>query len=140
MQRSGGCDAACVGSRLITAREALDQNREVFAVPAAIDNDAGRGTNQLIRDAQAKLTTCVEDVLVELGLEHLVPPSSPEAPRETLSAQEQRIYDALSDQPLHVDLLCARIGQSPAPVLAHLLALEIKSYVRQLPGKNFVRI
>ena len=133
-------EAFATGGALITAREALDQNREVFAVPAAIDNDAGRGTNQLIRDSQAKLTTCVEDVLVELGLEHLVPPSSPEARREPLSAQEQRIYDALTDQPAHVDLLCERIGEPPALVLAHLLSLEIKAYVRQLPGKNFIRI
>lgn len=133
-------EAYATGGALITAKLALDQNREVFAVPSAIDNDAGRGANQLIRDGQAKLTTCVEDVLIELGLEDSRP--SPEAPaeRDPLTPEEQRICACLSDRPIHLNTLCEQTGMETATALVILLTLEFKGRVRQLAGKHFIRV
>ena len=133
-------EAYATGGALITAGFALEQNREVFAVPAAIDNDAGRGTNLLIRDGQAKLTTGLDDILVELGLEHLAPPAPAEPEREPLTAPEKKVFDALTDLPQHIDAICERSRMDSASALVQLLTLELKRYVRQLPGKNFVRI
>ena len=127
------------GGALITADLALEQNREVFAVPSAIDSDAGRGTNRLIRDGHAKLTTCVEDVLEELGLLALGPSAEEPGPREAIGAEEKRLLELLTDRPLHIDVICERSGLDAAGALVALLSLEFKGYVRQLAGKHFVR-
>ena len=132
-------EAYPTGGALITAELALEQNREVFAVPAAIDNDAGRGTNALIRDGQAKLTTCVEDVLTELGLESLIAGDGDDARREPLTPEERHVHDILGTEPLHIDTICERTGLDAAGALVILLALEFKQYVRPLGGRFFVR-
>lgn len=128
------------GGALITARLALEQNREVFAVPSAIDSDSGRGTNRLIRDGHAKLVASVEDILCELGLE-APDEGGHEAPaREPLQPEERHVYALLTDRPLHIDRICEMTGLDAAGALVLLLGLEFKQYARQLAGKYFLRL
>jgi DNA processing protein len=131
------------GGAMITANMALDQNREVFAVPGNIGAKRSRGCNLLIRDGKAKLVESVDDILVELGA--ALPPSFRAAAAKGAPAQpdltlfEQNIYEKLSTVPLHIDDIAERTGCSASDALVNLLSLEFKGVIRQLPGKLFVR-
>jgi DNA processing protein len=132
------------GGAMITAAMALDQNREVFAVPAGILARRGRGCNTLIRDGKAKLVESIEDITAELA-QKLAPPvtrgaTSTLAQPQELSLFEKHIYDVCSETPLHIDLLAERVQLAMPDVLVNLLSLEFKGLVKQLPGKVFVRI
>jgi len=136
------------GGALITARLALEQNREVFALPGAITKDSSRGTNRLIQRGHAKLVMDLEDLLEELPEVTVEDPESVDAdtvaatppdPAEELSGEKKRLYDALSDTPVHVDALCEDTGLDPSTALVHLLELEFEGHVRQLAGKQFRR-
>jgi DNA processing protein len=128
------------GGAMITAAMALDQNREVFAVPGPVNTRRPSGTHRLIREGKAMLLERVEEVLVELGLAGSTPAVRP-APSEAVALNlfEQKLLDAVGDQPEHIDLLADRAGLSIADALVHLLSLEFKSLVRQHPGKVFSR-
>jgi len=129
-------ETAPAGGAMITAAMALEEGREVFAVPSAVSATRGSGTNRLIREGKAKLTECVEDILAEIA-PRLVPVAA--QGREPLTLFEQSMLDALTEEPLHVDVLASRARLAPADALARLLALEFKGAVRQMPGKRFVR-
>lgn len=131
------------GGAMITARAALDQNREVFAVPSPITPAVRSGTNLLIREGSATLVESIDDILQELAakLTGLIPdlPQTPRPALPPLSLFEQRLFDVLDDHPRHIDLVAERSGFSTAEALVHLLSLEFKGAVRQLPGKLFLR-
>ncbi|MEX0600836.1 MAG: DNA-processing protein DprA [Rhodothermales bacterium] len=126
------------GGALITARLALQQNREVFAVPGPIHSPASAGTNRLIQGGEAKLVQTVEDILDELGMradaEDL---SLPTIDVASLSPEEQALCKVLSPEPMHIDALCGAAGLEPAVALVHLLNLEFKGVVHQQAGKHF---
>ena len=123
---------------LITARQALEQNREVFAVPGSIYSPNSRGTNKLIQDGEAKLTLDVQDVLAELNLSmaaqqiemtELIPPD------ET----ESVLLRFLGAEPLHIDEVRRESGLPIATVTSTLAMLELKGLVRQVGRMNYVR-
>jgi len=124
---------------LITANYALEQNREVFAVPGNIDSPASLGTNELIQQG-AKLIASVEDIFEELptlpGKAIVVDRPLP----DNLDAKERQILQLLSPQPLHIDHLVKGLDEAPASILSRLLRLELKNLIRQKPGKIFMRI
>ena len=135
------------GGALITAFEAIEQNREVFAVPAPFHSEMS-GTNHLIRKGHAALVINVEDVLEELGgfaeaasahavSAHGAPAAQPEP--TDLNRAEAKLYDALGSEPIHLDALCAETGLDAPSALVYLLSLEFKGLVRQLAGKQFFR-
>jgi DNA processing protein len=125
---------------LITARYALEQNREVFAVPGNVTSEKSRGTNRLIKDG-AKLVESADDILDEIRpqLPSLLREVRREPPQPPLSGLEKKVFDALSGEPKHIDTLAAEVGEDPGRVLAALLSLELKNLVTQLTGKYFVR-
>jgi DNA processing protein len=137
------------GGALITARLALEQNREVFAVPGAITKDSSTGTNRLIQRGHAKLVMDLEDLLEELPEVTVEAPEEVDAetveadpqpdPVADLEDEEKILYEALTDTPVHVDELCADLDMDPSTALVHLLELEFKGLVRQLAGKQFRR-
>lgn len=130
------------GGALITARLAIEQNREVFAIPGSLYSAAGAGCNRLIQRGHAKLVLNVDDIISELGVMTGESSSAPEDKSEIvnqLSDIESLLYNALDSTPVHIDTLCARINVEPSTALVYLLSLEFKGLVRQMAGKQFLR-
>lgn len=131
------------GGAMITANQALDQNREVFAVPGNTRNRRSRGCNALIKEGRAKLVECVDDVLVELGPKLPPVPANRAGPElksfPDMTLFEKKIYDTLTGEPSHIDSLAGSSRLSTSDVLVNLLSLEFKGLVKQLPGKMFVK-
>lgn len=131
-------EAGDVSGALITARMALEQNREVFAVPGNVTSAASAGTNALIRAGEAKLVARVEDILEELNPGHV--------------AEQLRLVDllpdnemeavllrALSAEPLHVDDLSRATALPVATVSSTLTMLEMKGSVTHAGGMVYAR-
>jgi DNA processing protein len=126
---------------LITARLALDSNRSVFAVPGYPTSPQSRGCNMLLKQG-AQLVETWEDVAEHLPVLGLRPESDHASapPVEFASEEEKMIYQQLSlNDPVHIDRLAEKTGYSISTLLTHLLALEIRDVVEQVPGKLFLR-
>jgi DNA processing protein len=153
-------EAAENSGSLITARLAMEQNREVFAVPGNITSRNSFGTNYLIKGAGAKLVQQWQDIAAELPPEvaaTLLPPSLAEQKLgerkkdvsmsdrlslvpEGLSPAEHSVFKLLTpDTPAHVDWLFDKSELPISELTAALLSLEIRELVRALPGRCFVR-
>lgn len=131
------------GGAMITASTALEQNREVFAIPTLITDRKRSGTNALIKQGKAKLTETLEDVVEELHMQlkrFLNTKGSHEETLPPLSLFEQRILEVLSGDPVHIDSLAEKSGLTTSDALVHLLSLEFKGIVKQMPGKQFLRM
>ncbi len=131
---------------LITADSALEQGREVFAVPGPITTMNSQGTHLLLKQG-AKLVTSVEDILEELRLveQPVMKSRADTADREEempsiLPEPEQRVFACIeAGQPSDIDTIVSASGLAAAEVSSLLLQLELKQLVHQLPGKRFVR-
>ncbi len=125
---------------LITATFAIEQNREVFAVPGNIGTKLSQGTNKLIKRG-AKLVESVEDILVEIESLRKLPThqSSKESDARfsELSREEGLICSVIKDKPLHIDKITQLAGIDSARALSVLLSLELKGLIVQMPGKIF---
>jgi DNA processing protein len=127
------------GGAMQTAAHALDQNREVFAVPGNLGVAQSEGTNSLIQKGEAKLIKSHEDILVELELK-LKPIIGKNIPKPSveLSLFEQKVLETITDSPLHIDNIASTLSMNTSECLVHLLSLEFKGMVKQLPGKMFL--
>ena len=129
------------GGALITATTALDQDREVFAVPGNITEKRSNGPNKLIRDGRAKLIMSAQDIFDELTSQlHLSFDKNEIKPHAELIPPEQSLFHLLSDEPIHIDTLAEQTNMSVSDALVTLLSLEFKGVIRQLPGEMFVRL
>jgi len=134
---------------LISARLASEYNREAFALPGLLTNPQAQGTNALIRDGQAKLVTCLEDILDELGeLKRVLgaEAATRDGEHETmpllaaqLSPSEQAVLKAIDVAETPLEVICDESGLSPPAVAAALTGLQIKGLIAQLPGNRFTR-
>ena len=148
-------EAAENSGSLITARLAIEQNREVFAVPGNITSRNSFGTNYLIKGAGAKLVQQWQDIATELPPQvaaKLLPPPFGEMNKEKsladrlafvpegLSGNETSVFKLLTaDDPAHIDSLIDKSKLPISDLTAALLKLEMRELVRALPGKCFVR-
>jgi DNA processing protein len=124
---------------LSTAGYALDEGREVMAVPGSVLNPLSRAPNGLLRQG-ATLVESAEDVLAAVGLplpsrqtvqaSGITPPEGPQAV----------VWQAVRTEPTHIDQVAQEAGLPVAEVAALLIELEIRGLVRQVPGKHFIRI
>lgn len=139
-------EAAEKSGALITADFALEQGREVYAVPGKVDSPTSRGVHGLIKQG-AKLVSCVEDILEDLHPQLLgefrdagaIPRKSETVVPEFLTEAEQEVYKVITDRPAHIDQLIDRCGTDALRMTAVLSRLELKHLIKQLPGKLFVR-
>jgi len=136
-------EAAGDSGSLITASYALEQGREVYAVPGSVSSPTSRGTNSLIKRG-AKLVEGPQDVLEDLfpslkgylrefGSHDKAPPAL------NLEDDEKALYDCISAEPVHIDALVSRSGIPASRTLAILLGMELKGAVKQVAGMRFVR-
>jgi DNA processing protein len=137
-------EAALRSGSLITARTALEQDREVFAIPGSIHNPRARGCNALIRQG-AKLVESADDVLQELGplaLAALETPAEDDggAPVEELDGDYRRLLDGMGYEPVTVDFLVDRSGLTAEAVSSMLLILELRGLVAPAPGGLYCRV
>lgn len=131
-------EAAEKSGALITADMALEQGRDVLAVPGGIASPLSRGPNRLIKQG-ARLVEGVADILEELGVTALFNlPSGVENNPPRLTGDESAVYRRLSYEPATVDKLVEESALSAQQVLAALMFLEVKRLVRQLPGGCYV--
>jgi DNA processing protein len=131
-------ETGATGGAMQTAAFALDQNREVFALPGNVGVRQSDGTNLLIQKSEAELITSAEDVINELELK-LKPVLGKNIPKQQvdLSLFEEKIINVMNSEPLHIDKIASSANLSTSDCLVNLLSLEFKGLVKQLPGKMF---
>jgi DNA processing protein len=135
-------EAGSKSGALITAYQALEQGRDVFAVPGPATSLRSRGTNSLIRQG-AKLVENKEDVLTEFaylqpGRQQKRGALPAQVPTGELSGEENAIFQQLSLDPSHIDQLVELTGLTVSVVGGLLTMLEVKGLARRLPGQYFV--
>jgi DNA processing protein len=135
-------EAGLNSGALITASQAIEQNRTVYAVPGHINAPSAHGSNRLIQQG-AKLVMEASDILDDL--EVLLPEAkpSPQAaarPLPTLTDDERRVYDAIEATETSIDDIATKSDLPSGSVSSTLLRLELKRLVKQLPGKYFVKL
>jgi DNA processing protein len=126
---------------LITAGQAIEHGRQVYAVPGPIDRPTSAGSNRLIQQG-AKLITGADDILDDLSV--LFPAQSPQhpasAPAATLSDNEQAVLDAMPAEESALDAIIATARLPAQVVSSTLFALEMKRRVKVLPGQYYVKL
>ncbi|MCM8795401.1 MAG: DNA-processing protein DprA [Candidatus Omnitrophica bacterium] len=143
-------EAARNSGALITADFALEQGREVFALPGKVDTRNSFGTNELIKQG-AKLVSCVEDIWEEfkdLGRQHLdaqanglmqLSKSVLEKPIKSNLPEEDNLYGLITQEPITLDEIIEKTNMRVSQVADILLSLQIKKLIKQLPGRQFIR-
>jgi len=138
-------EAAEKSGSLITARFALEQGREVFAVPGVAQSLRSTGSHRLIKQG-AKLAECAEDIIEEIRplirtgkrVVQNSPPGLAEVEEESATGEESILLRIMDKVPKHIDEIANDVGMPVHRAAAMLLALELKGLVSQLPGKYFI--
>lgn len=136
-------EASKKSGSLITARMAAEQGREVLAVPGSIFNESSQGCNMLIKDGAALVQNWgdVVENLPESICRHIYSKDKTEGGGEELTQLEQTVISSLSfEEPRHVDQVAVNAGLSARDLLSALVNLELKNYISQMHGKQYIRL
>lgn len=138
-------EAALRSGSLITARLAIEEGRDVFAVPGKADSISSQGTNNLIKEGASLITNAneiIERLFPDLSVKR-VPLKKHNKKvlnsRGSLSSQEEKIYSLLGSDPLHVDTLIGKSDMDPKDILSLLTHLELKKSIKKVFGGGYVR-
>jgi DNA processing protein len=133
-------EASLHSGSLITAQLALEQGRDVFAVPGNVHSYKSKGTHKLLKDG-ARLVESAQDILEEIRVNDSAAASREVLPNKTvvLSGELQSVYQQLHEEPLHMDELIAKTGFTSSRLSALLLELELGNLIQQLPGTRFIK-
>jgi DNA processing protein len=133
-------EAGAVSGALISATQAAEQGRSIYAVPGRIDHPGAIGSNRLIQQG-AKLVTSAQDILDDFGL---LFPKTPDLVRPAtelnLTPAERSVRESIGDDETPIDAIISKCGLPTHEVSSTLLALEMRRLVKQLPGSRFVKI
>ena len=148
-------EAALKSGSLITARLAMEQNREVFAIPGSIHNPLAKGCHQLIRQG-AKLVETADDILEEMAsvidlnnhtahqtqtnVAKKIPDSNKNTPDDQLDADQQTLLEKMGFDPISIDQLVINTDLDAASIAASLLILELQNHVSANGGGTYTRI
>jgi len=140
-------EAARRSGSLITAREAVERGREVFAIPGSIQNPLSRGCHALIKQG-AKLTETPDDILSDLNFSAFFAHGSGTAPvgfardpdTAGMDKEHKILLDALGFDPADLDMLIVRTGFKPEAVSSMMLILELEGHVQAAPGGRYSRV
>lgn len=133
-------EAAEDSGSLITARLALEQGRDVFAIPGPITSDLSKGPSSLIQQG-ARLVTSAEEILAEFGWDMSQKSQIGQMGQmPTLSENEKKILEKLENENKHIDDLCRELNLSAAIISASLIKMEIGGLIKNLGGGNFLKI
>lgn len=132
-------ESAAKGGSLITAKFAHNDGREVFAVPGNISSRKSEGTNYLIKKNIAIPALTPEGMLEDLGFAKEYYDQIPKDGPRIEDKEEKLIYDTLSLEPMHIDILADKCELDVSVMLVKLLNLEFAGIIKQLPGKHYIR-
>lgn len=125
---------------LITANQALDQGRSIYAVPGPIDRPTSYGCNRLIQQG-ARLIMSAEDILDEMNVLLPTPPDTTRPkPDVRMTMNEETVFEAIGNDETHIDQIAGKSGLPMHSVSSTLLRLEMKRLVKQMPGGYYVRL
>ncbi|MGE5431046.1 MAG: DNA-processing protein DprA [Syntrophomonadaceae bacterium] len=132
-------ESGITGGAMQTAAFALEQNREVFAVPGNLGVRQSEGTNALIQRSGAKLVCGIDDIIqeLEIKLKPVTGKNIPKASEEELNMFEEKLLACLDKEPKQIDVISAASSLSTSDCLVYLLSLEFKGLIKQYPGKMF---
>jgi len=133
-------ESAYKGGALNTARNAFEQQREVYAVPGRLSDTRSEGTNLLIKKNVASPALRPEDILEDLGINTDEGIFSSEITRNFDSPDEEKIFNILNLEPMQIDDIANNSGMAVSILNVKLLEMEFKGLVKSLPGKHYIRL
>lgn len=120
---------------LVTARYAKEQNKKIFSVPGNINLKTSKGTNWLIKEG-AKLVTCAEDILTEFNIKT----ESIEETEVQIEPEYIELYNQITYMPVNINIITKKCKTNISKISQQLLMMELKGYIKSMPGNEYVRV
>ena len=120
---------------LVTARYAKEQNKKIFSVPGNINLKTSKGTNWLIKEG-AKLVTCAEDILTEFNIKT----ESIEETEVQIEPEYIELYNQITYMPVNINIIAKKCKTNISKISQQLLMMELKGYIKSIPGNEYVRV